>query len=34
MPLIGAESRRAGLAADRNVVLRLEPPFPLRRPRP
>jgi len=29
MPLIGADSQRAGVAADRNVELRMAPPFPL-----
>jgi metallophosphoesterase (TIGR03767 family) len=29
MPLIGADSQRSGVAADRNVELRMAPPFPL-----
>jgi metallophosphoesterase (TIGR03767 family) len=31
MPLIGADSYRSGLAADRNTELRMTPPFPLDR---
>jgi metallophosphoesterase (TIGR03767 family) len=31
MPIIGADSARPGLAGDRNVELRLPPPFPLNR---
>ena len=31
MPLIGADSDRAGVASDRNIELRIRPPFPLGR---
>jgi hypothetical protein len=31
MPVIGADSERAGAAADRNTELRIPPPFPLSR---
>jgi hypothetical protein len=31
MPVIGADSYRSGLAADRNTELRMMPPFPLDR---
>ncbi|HBW19920.1 MAG TPA: hypothetical protein DEH11_13400 [Actinobacteria bacterium] len=31
VPLIGAGSGREGVASDRNVELRLAPPFPLSR---
>ena len=31
MPVIGADSYRSGLPADRNAELRMVPPFPLDR---